>query len=253
MRFLSYLFDLIYFLYSVIKSTILEIKQGKKVVFKTIIMQLYFTGYEALPIVGVVAFAMGSVLISQSSTILTRFGLGGYLDKIMVQITIRELSPLILALIIIGRSGTAISAELGNMKLNKEIQALNIMGISLDYFIVFPRLLGATIALLFLSFYFNIIAVFGGFLILNLSSFSFTLWIQQALSNLVVGDIFISATKAGMFGLFISLITCFAGLSVKEAFTEIPQVATKGVVNSIVFCFLINVIIALFLFPTNFD
>lgn len=249
---LSYFSDLVLFLYSIIKSAWYERKSGRRFILKTTILQVYFTGFEALPIITITALGLGAVLITQSTTILDQFGMGDYVDKMIVQILIRELSPLVLALVVVGRSGTAMSTELGNMKLNREIQALDVLGINLHYFIVLPRLLGTVIAMICLVIYFNILAVFGGYFLLNINSLSsFSLWGAQILSSISVEDISVSLLKAAIFGLIISVVTCSHGLSVKEAFTEVPQVATKGVVNSIIFCFLINVVMSLFLFPVG--
>lgn len=247
-----YPFNILFFLYSVIKSSFLERKNGRKLILHTIVMQTYFTGFEALPIVSITAFALGAVVISQSTTILSQFGLGEYVDKMIIKIMIRELSPLILALIVIGRSGSAISTEIGNMKLNREFQTLDVLGISLDYFIVLPRVLGMIISFICLSIYFNIVAIFGGFLIINLDSISsISIWANHILEYILIEDIFVSALKSCLFGLLISIIASFHGFSVKEAFTEVPQVTTKAIVNSIVFCFCINVILALVFFPTG--
>jgi phospholipid/cholesterol/gamma-HCH transport system permease protein len=216
-------------------------------------MQIYFTGYEALSIVGIISLALGVVLISQIfSELLAQFGLESYLERMIFQILSRELIPLILALVIIGRSGNAISTELSNMKLNREIETLEVLGINTDYLIVLPRIIGMTIAFMCLSLYSNIIAIFGGYL---MSDFSFIfnpeIWIVRVLSNFRIEDILISVLKSGIFGAIISLITSFHGFSVEKSFTEVPKVATKAVVNSMVFCFCINVVITIFIFPTG--
>lgn len=248
----SYLSSLLLYFYRVVKSSLLESKYARKIIFRTVIMQIYFTGYEALTIVAITSLALGTVLIAQPAGILAQFGVESYLEERVIKILTRELTPLILALIIIGRSGNAISTEISNMKLNREIQTLEALGINSDYIIVLPRILGMAIALVSLSLYFNIIAILGGYLLKDFSLiFSPQLWISSVISNLALEDLFVSAFKSGIFGIFISLITSFHGFSVEKSFTEVPKVATKAVINSIVFCFCINVIIALFIFPTG--
>jgi phospholipid/cholesterol/gamma-HCH transport system permease protein len=233
--------------YAAVRSLIVERLKGWRLVFQITIMQTYFTGVQALPVISVSALVLGLVVIYQADSILHSYGLSRYLEEVIIVIICREMAPLIIALILIGRSGTAIATELGNMKLNREVEALSIMGINTDYFIVFPRLLGVTLATLSITVVFNVVAIFGGFTlakVLGLLRPGLLLNVLVAAANLKI--IRYAVLKAVLFGWVISLVNCYHGLNVQVSFTEVPQAATKGVVQSIFLCFILNGVLSVY-------
>lgn len=215
-------------------------KTGREVLLK----QVLFTGVEALPVVALVALALGAISIVQSLTYLPRFGGESLIGKILVTVIVRELGPLVTGFIVIARSGTAISTEIGNMVVNHEIEALESMGIDPVRYLVIPRVFGVTASLVSLNVYFDILAIIGGFLVSKLVLItSLNVFLEQVLKAMVGTDVAVSLLKGFIFGVLISTICTFYGFSVSQSPREVPQMTTKAVVNAITSLFLADGII----------
>ena len=217
------------------KDSGLSAFHGFRQVFSVVSSQIYFTGWQAMPLITVLALAAGGVSIMQSSAQLSILGGTSMLGNVMVMIIVRELAPLITALIVIARSGTAVASEIGNMKVNREIEALQIMGINPPSYIVFQRIAGGVLSVVSLAFYFNAIALLGGFLVSRaIHNLPFAFYFES-LSNAFSGvDVFLFFVKNGFSGLIIFVLACHQGLSVGTSSHEVPQVTTKAVVHSII-------------------
>lgn len=218
----------------------------KRETFKTILNQIIFTGVDALPIIGRVALFLGIIVTVQAVTQLPKVGALELMGKIFSLVVIRELGPLITAFVVTGRSGSAMATELGNMKVSQEVDALEVMGINPIRFLVAPRIIGSFVAILCLSLYFNLVSVVAGFAVAAFKlKIPFYLFIQKIVTATTLADVLISLSKTGVFGIIISLISCYHGLSVKFSSTEVPQAATKAIVNSIVFCLAFNSLVTI--------
>jgi phospholipid/cholesterol/gamma-HCH transport system permease protein len=159
----------------------------------------------------------------------------------MVLVLVREVGPLLTALVVIARSGTAVSTEVGNMRANREIEALESMGINPLSFIVFPRILGGVISVLCLAFYFIVIAVFGGFIIARfINDIPFSFYTESVLRAFAKEDVFIFILKNSFSGMIIFVVSCYQGLSVQKSPHEVPQVTTQAVVKSIIYVTVFN-------------
>jgi phospholipid/cholesterol/gamma-HCH transport system permease protein len=203
-------------------------------ILKVISSQIYFTGYQALPIVSMLALITGTLIIIQTSAQLSKVGGGEMLGNLLVVLIIRELGPLITALVVIARSGTAVASELGNMKVNSEIEALESMGINPLSYIVFPRLVGGIVSVVCLAFYFCILALFGGYFMAQVvHPIAFSFYVDSISYAVSRADVLLFLAKNFFSGAAIFVICCHQGLQVKQSFTEVPQVTTKAVVNSI--------------------
>lgn len=219
----------------------------KKISSDVLVRQVFFTGYEAFALIGFIALGIGALIILQGNMILASFGQTQLMYVLLVTVVIRELSSLLTALIVIARSGTSICTELGNMKVNHEIELLNSYGISPINYLIISRVFGVVVALFALTIYFNIIAILGGWLI---SSFFYPIPINDFFVNLVtelrVSDLLMSTVKSVIFGFFIALISCFQGLQVVKASTEVPQRTIRAVVYSILIVILFDIVITYF-------
>ena len=209
--------------------------------------QIYFTGIEAVAGISAVGALIGIVIITQAANIV---GLNAVLvGKALVWIVIRELGPLFSAIIIIIRSSTAVASELGSMQVNGEVRSLRFMGIDPIGYLIMPRVVGLTLCVYVLSFYFQLAAIFGG---LILSSLFLDIRFLQQLGNIfsVLGllEIFISFIKSLLFGLLIASSSCYHGLRVRSSITEIPQATTHAVMQSLIFILLFDGIITVVLF-----
>jgi phospholipid/cholesterol/gamma-HCH transport system permease protein len=223
---------------------IFQIKSNAKIGIKILLTQVLFTGVDALPLIAMVSLAIGAISIIQSLTFLPRFGIDSLLGKLLVTVIIRELGPLLTGFIVIARSGTAITTEIGNMVVSHEIEALEAMGVDPIRYIVIPRIFGVTASLLGLNIYFTIFAIIGGYLVSKLVLVtSLTVFAQKILESMVLSDVIINLAKGIIFGILISLICSFQGFMVKLSSTEVPQMTTKGVVYAIAAVFLADGII----------
>jgi phospholipid/cholesterol/gamma-HCH transport system permease protein len=223
---------------------IFQIKSNTKIGIKILFKQVLFTGVDALPLIAMVSLAIGAISIIQSLTFLPRFGIDSLIGKLLVTVIIRELGPLLTGFIVIARSGTAITTEIGNMVVSHEIEALEAMGVDPIRYIVIPRIFGVTASLVGLNIYFTIFAIIGGFLVSKLVLVtSFVVFLRKILESMVLSDVIISLAKGIIFGILISLICSFQGFAVKLSSTEVPQMTTKGVVYAIAAVFLADGII----------
>jgi len=212
---------------------------GYRINLNVLFKQVLFTGVDALPLIAIVALAIGGISIIQSLTFLPRFGGESFIGNILITVIVRELGPLLTGFIVIGRSGTAITTEIGNMAVSHEIEALESMGIDPIRYIVLPRIFGMTASLVSLNIYFDIFAILGGFLVSKLVLVtSFIPFLQRILESVVLSDLTISLLKGFIFGILISLTSSYRGFSVKTSSTEVPQMTTKGVVDAITALFL---------------
>ncbi len=240
----EYTLRVLLMVYLSIRATFMDRTQGLRQIFGVISAQIYFTGWQALPLVSVLALGTGGVLILQSLSNLTMLGGTQMIGNFLLVMVLREAGPLLVALVVIARSGTAVASELGSMRANREIEALESMGINPLSFIVFPRVLGGVISVLCLAFYFNFMALIGGFVITRLfQDMPFTFYTDSLMRAFTKEDVFIFLLKNSFSGMIIFVVSCYQGLSVKKSPHEVPQVTTQAVVNSIIFVVMFNLIV----------
>jgi phospholipid/cholesterol/gamma-HCH transport system permease protein len=232
-------------LYMAFRELLTERKKGFSLVFEITLRQVYFTGVQALRVVAVISLALGTVIIVQIGTQLSFLG-GGieFIVPILVLILFRELGPLLTAIIVIGRSGTAIATELGNIVIAHELEAIEVMGINPVYFIVTPRIIGVSVAVVCLTIIFVTVGLLGGFwvskLILPITFDAFLRELEVALS---AADLLAGFLKSLIFGVLIALTCTYYGLTVRYSSIEVPQAATRGVVSAMMFCFATNALL----------
>jgi phospholipid/cholesterol/gamma-HCH transport system permease protein len=218
--------------------------QGMRTIFSVVSSQVYFTGFQALPLISILSIATGSVLILQASSNLNIFGGGEFVGNLLVVVIVRELGPLMTALVVISRSGTAVATEVGNMRANNEITALETLGINPLSFVVFPRMLGGLVSVICLSFYFVMIAIFGGYLITQfINPISFEYFVGTVLDSLAKEDLFLFLLKSAFSGTVIFAVSCYQGLQVKRSPTEVPVVTTQAVLKSMTYVVLFNALV----------
>lgn len=232
----EYTCNLFLMTYLSFRTAFFEQAQGFKTIFSVVSQQIYFTGWQALPLISALALAAGSVVIMQSSFQLNFLGGQEQIGKLLIIIIVREIGPLLTALIVIARSGTAVASELGNMKVNNEIEALKSLGVNPLSYIVFPRIVGGLISVLCLSFYFVLIALVGGFFITKLiHDMPIDFFILNIANALEANDVILFLIKNTFSGLVIFAVSCYQGLKVEQSPNEVPIATTKAVVNSIIY------------------
>lgn len=242
---IEYTYRLFMMVYLSIRATILDKAQGFRQIVGVISSQIYFTGWQALPLISVLSLGVGSIVLLQALSNLSMLGGTQIIGNLLIVMILREASPLLVALVVIARSGTAVASEVGNMRANREIEALESMGINPLSFIVFPRVLGGIISVLCLAFYFNFIALIGGFFVTCfIQDMPFSFYIDSLIRAFAKEDVFIFLLKNGFSGMIIFIVCCYQGLSVKRSPHEVPQVTTQAVVNSIIFVVVFNLLIS---------
>ena len=208
-------------------------------------LQIRFTGLDALWLIGGTALLLGAVTLIQAFSQLSGLGAENYIGVLMVLIILRELGPLLTAVLIIGRSSTAIAAELGAMQLNGEVDALAVHGINPYQYLLLPRWLGVLMSLFVLVVFFDTAALAGGFLVAKLKygvTFGFFMdSVRQSLSN---RDFAATLLKVLLFTGAITFHACHFGLRIRRSQTEIPQAVTKTVVSALVAVFALDGLIA---------
>ncbi|MCF7927709.1 MAG: ABC transporter permease [Spirochaetales bacterium] len=234
------------YFYETIKALLLFFRR-RQVGYKVLTMQMLFTGVEALGVISLLSLSLGAVIIIEGLILLPQFGQGDLIYTILITIITRELGPILTAFIIIARSGTAISTEIGNMVVSHEIEAYVSFGINPISYLVVPRFLGVTFSMVLLNLYFNIFGLIGSYLLGTLMQpIGFSEYLNGLLSVLTTADIISSLGKSAVFGMIISLVSTYYGFKVERATTEVPQKAIKAVGHSIVLCILANVVLTLF-------
>jgi phospholipid/cholesterol/gamma-HCH transport system permease protein len=249
----DYTWRIFLMVYMSVRATFLDQAQGVRTIIGVIASQVYFTGWQALPLITTLALTTGSIFILQGMSHLTLLGGSEMIGNILVVALSREAGPLLTALVVIARSGTAVASEVGNMRANREIEALESMGINPLSFIVFPRVIGGVISVLCLAFYFNIIALLGGFcLTIFFHHVPFSFYADSLTRAFASEDVFIFLLKNSFSGMIIFVVCCYQGLSVKKSPHEVPQVTTEAVVNSIIYVTVFNLAVTAIFYLIKF-
>jgi phospholipid/cholesterol/gamma-HCH transport system permease protein len=237
----TYTAQVLVMVYLSVRAAVYDQAQGMRTIFSVISAQVYFTGFQALPLISVLALATGAVCVLESFAQLQLLGQSSMVGSLLITIIVREVGPLLTALIVVARSGTAVATEIGNMRANREIEALETMGINPLSYIVFPRLVGGTVSVICLAFYFNIIALFGGFLVASLiKDMPFSFYSDLLANSLTMDDIGMFLLKNTFSGLIIFVVCCYQGLAVQQSAHEVPAMTTKAVVNAIIYVVIFN-------------
>jgi phospholipid/cholesterol/gamma-HCH transport system permease protein len=242
---LRYVFRLAETIYLALGSIWWEGRRGTGLITRITLQQVYFTAVQALPLTLFIAIAFGGLLMAQASIHLPRFGLHQF-EELMGLLIFRELAPICVALIVIARSANAIVVEIGNMRVNGELRALELLAINLDRFIVLPRLIGMVLSVTLLIVAFCVAAYFGGFWLARLSGLLESNFVQERLARgIPFGAVRNILLRGLVFGLIIGSAACLHGLRVQVSPTEVPQQATRGVISALSLCFVANFILSL--------
>lgn len=233
------------FFFTALKKCFLFGKQ-RHIGGKVLVMQILFTGVEALSVIILLGLVVGVIIVVQGLTFLPQLGQNVLIYKILITVISKELGPLLTAFIIIARSATAISTELGNMVVSHEIEAYISVGIDPISYLVVPRFLGVTLSVIVLNLYFNMAGLGGSFFITQfIEDITFIEYYRNLLTVLKPSIILESFIKSFVFGLIISFSATYNGFKVEGATTEIPQVVIKSVSQGFMFCIFANVIITI--------
>ena len=205
--------------------------------------QCYIIGYKSLPLVGITAAIMGLVLTVQSRPTLAEFGAESWLPAMVAISVVREIGPVITALICAGKIGSSIGAELGSMKVTEQIDAMEVSGTNPFKFLVVTRVMAATMMLPILVIIADLLALYSSFLGVNIKDVvSFKLYTTQVFKVLEFSDVIPAFVKSYFFGFAIGIVGCYKGYNSKKGTEGVGHSANSAVVISSLLIFVIDLI-----------
>ena len=222
--------------------TITKFWKASGVVHPLIVTQIYRSGVRLLPMISFLAFALGLVVIGQTVFQLNKVGAQSYAGMVMVSVIVRELGPLVTALIVLARVGTAIVIELSTSRATGEVEALEAVGIDPIHYLVMPRVLGLAISIFSLTVYLIIMALISGYLFIFIQDVPLRPgeYFNQLTNSLGYPDFLLLALKTLSFGILIAIVTCYQGLARPVRIDEVSEVTTNAVVESIIACVVLD-------------
>ena len=222
---------------------------GKPMRFQRAVAQAMEAGVRALPILSLITFFIGLILALQAAYELRRFGAMTYVASAVALSMTRELGPLITAVIVIGRSGSAFAAEIGTMRVSEEIDALETMAIDPVSFLVAPKFMAMILMLPCLTIWANFMGILGGSLFgVWQADFTFERYIYASLDALFLRDVTTGLIKSFMFGVTITAVGCLEGLNTGGGAEQVGRSTTKAVVVSIFLVILVDLIFTMLFF-----
>ncbi len=232
-----------------IGSATLFAKQFFKEVFvppyelKEFLKQCYVIGYKSLPLVSITGFIMGLVLTIQSRPTLVNFGAESWLPGMVALSLIREIAPVITALICAGKISSGIGAELGSMKVTEQIDAMEVAAINPYNYLVVTRILACTLMVPILVFFADAIGILGGFFGVNIhGDVSFYRYMSQIVQSLEFLDLIPATIKTFFFGFFIGMIGCYKGFNASNGTESVGKAANSAVVTASLTIFIIDMV-----------
>jgi phospholipid/cholesterol/gamma-HCH transport system permease protein len=217
-----------------------------------IFRQMVFIGVRATPMVALTAFSIGVTLGMQAAHSLQQLGAEMYVPDLVMVTLLREMGPVLIAVIVIGRSGSAVAAELGTMKVSEEIEALEVMAINPISYLVVPRFLAMLVMLPALTIMGDYVGVFGGWAVCILAlDFNTAGYVLRAVQSAETWDLYAGMIKSVVFAWLIITIACNAGLHVEGGAEGVGQSTTASVVQALLAMLVMNAVLTgVFFFAT---
>jgi phospholipid/cholesterol/gamma-HCH transport system permease protein len=242
----SRLGEIALFVYNIFASMI-----SMRFSYKNLHMQLINIGFYSLPIVGITALFTGSVLALQSYTGFSRFAAESSVSTVVVLSITRELAPVMTGLVVAGRVGAAMAAELGTMRVTEQIDALESLSTDPISYLVAPRALATLISVPLLVLVADVIGVIGGYSVgVYKLAFNSHFYIQQTFRFLYFADVMSGLIKAAIFGLAIAIVSCYQGFYTTKGAKGVGISTNQAVVNSSLLILFLNYLVTSFLFKT---
>ena len=209
-------------------------------------------GVQALVVVGLISFLTGLIMAFQAAPPLREFGVDLYVVNLVSLAMLRELGPIMTAIVLAGRSGSAFAAEIGTMKVNEEINALTTMGLDPVRFLVAPRVLAGVLVTPVLTIYADLVGVGGGLAVMMGRGYPLVILWRQLLSAVEINDVLAGLIKAFVFGALVAGIGCLRGLQTKSGASAVGISTTRSVVTSIFFIVVVDAIFAVVYYAIDF-
>lgn len=220
--------------------------QGSRGVgWRVVVMQILFTGVNALAIVILIALSLGAVIIFEGAQIFS-LRQNSLLYTILIMVITRELGPLLIAFIVMARSGVAIATELSNMVISQEIEAYMAVGINPISYLVVPRFLGVTLSMVALNVLFSTAGLAGSWVLVQLvQPIPAGEYFTNLMTQLTTTDLMASLAKSLVFGMVVALVSSYQGFQANQSPTEVPVLVIKAVGQGFSLLIVLNVLITL--------
>ena len=223
------------------------IRRPKRFRINAVVQAFDSVGVRALAIIGLMSFLIGVVIGQQGAVQLAQFGAESYTINLIGRITVRELGPLMTAIMVAGRSGSAFAAQIGTMKITEEIDAMRTIGVSPIEALVVPRVLAAVLMMPLLAFFAMLTGIIGGgifcWLSLKIPPATYAIRISEVVP---IRDLYVGLIKSPVFGFIIALGGCFQGMLVEGNSEEVGRRTTNAVVQSIFMVIVLDAMFAVF-------
>ncbi len=214
---------------------------------QVLLKQLYFTGIESVATIGLVGFVVGLIVITQLHNLVG--GNPAVTNKVLIWVVVRELSPLIAAIVMVGRSSSALASELSTMVINGEVKSLRRLGISPLSYLITPRVLGMMLASVALAFYCQIVMVGTGWAVTALrQNISLGDQISGFFDIIRYHEIAATMAKSAVFGMVVAVVSAYHGLREKTAMTEVPQAVSHAVIRSLLAVFVADGVVTVLVY-----
>ena len=217
---------------------------ARSVIYPMALAQLARSGLRLLPMILFLSLALGLVVIGQTVSLLSRVGATELLGTVMAAVVVRELGPLLTALIVLARAGTANVVELGTARALGEVEALEVMGIDPIHYLVVPRMIGMALGVFALTIYLILGSLVSGYLWAFIQDVPLRPgdYLRQLATSLRWIDFVVLALKTFLFGASIAIVTCYHGLARMLRLEEVSRATVHAVANTVVVCVLIDVL-----------
>lgn len=230
--------------FGVITLSVAVTKAGvaRRVIRPLIRGQIYRAGVRLLPMITFLGVATGLIIIGQTVALMTQVGAQSLIGTVMVTVLVRELGPLLTALLVLARIGTATVVELGTARALGEVEALEALAIDPVHYLVVPRMIGLAVSVFALTVYLILISLASGYLFAFIQDVPLPPgeYFRQLAAALRWEDFVLLALKTTGFGLMLGVVACFQGLAHALRIEEVPQATTRAVVHAVVACVLLD-------------
>ena len=232
--FLSDIGIFITFLGEITWALLISAKQPGRIRWQDTLVVAERAGVDALPIVALISFIVGLVMAFQAAIPMKMFGAEIYVANLIGIAMVRELGPLMTAIVLSGRSASAFAAEIGTMKINEEIDALTIMGFDPVKFLIVPRVIASTVITPMLAVFANLMGILGGAVVILSFGYPIDAYYNQIVGFVTWGDFTGGIVKCFIFGILIAATGCIKGYQTKQGPSAVGEATTQAVVSSIV-------------------
>ncbi|MDB6130720.1 MAG: transporter permease [Verrucomicrobiales bacterium] len=221
---------------------------SRKLIVPLIREHVFKAGVKLLPMITLLGFVLGFVIIGQTVSLLNRVGAQNYLGMVMVTVVVRELGPMLTALVILARVGTAHVVELGASRAFGEVEALEALSIDPIHYLVVPRVIGISVSLFACAIYLILVSLLSGYLFAFFQNIPLRPeeYFNQLAGALGWEDFLFIGMKTILYGIIIAMVSCYQGLAHPLKIEHVPSIATRAVTQSIIGCVLLDAVFIVF-------